>query len=130
MKKYFLFLLCSQLIAHSPLLSQDIFISKGKIEFEKKVNLYRNLEDEQSSEDGGFDWVSEVKKQLPEWNTAYFNLYFDGDKTLYQPGRESTQAQKVPTWYQGPAEDNVVYCDLNADKSISQKTVYESIFLI
>jgi GLPGLI family protein len=130
MKKYFLFLVCSQLIAYSHLFSQDIFISKGKIEFEKRVNIYRNLEDVQSSEDGGFDWISELRKQLPEWNTTYFNLYFDGDKTLYQPGRESTQAQKVPTWYDGPAEDNVVYCDLNADKSISQKTVFESTFLI
>jgi GLPGLI family protein len=130
MKKYFVLLLCSLLAAYSSLPAQDIFISKGKIEFEKRVNIYRNLEDEQSNDDGGFDWISEVKKQVPEWDITYFNLFFDGDKTLYQPGRESTQAQKVPSWYQGPAEDNVVYCDLNADKTISQKTVYETTFLI
>jgi hypothetical protein len=43
MKKYIILLLCSQLMAHSSLLSQDIFISKGKIEFEKRVNIYKNL---------------------------------------------------------------------------------------
>jgi hypothetical protein len=51
---------------------------------------------------------------MPEFNVAYFNMYFDGDKTLYKPGREVTTAQKIPDWFKGPASDNVVYCDLNA----------------
>ena len=67
---------------------------------------------------------------MPECNITYFNLYFDGDKTLYKPGRESTQTQKVPEWFTGPASDNVVYCDLQADKTTAQKTVFETTFLL
>jgi GLPGLI family protein len=131
MKKYIFFLFCSQLMAHSPLLSQDIFISKGKIEFEKRVNIYKNLDDQKDNDqEGGFDWIDQMKKQIPEFDVTYFNLYFDGDKTLYKPGREATQSQKIPDWFKGPASDNVVYCDMQADKSTTQKTVYENTFLI
>jgi GLPGLI family protein len=49
---------------------------------------------------------------------------------LYKPGREVVTAQKIPDWFKGPATDNVVFCDLQADKSTTQKTVYESTFLI
>jgi len=132
MKKYIILLLCSQLIAHSSLLSQDIFISKGKIEFEKRVNIYKNIDDQRDNDDQGgeSDWLSQLKKQMPEFNVTFFDMYFDGDKTLYKPGREVTTAQKIPDWFKGPASDNVVYCDLNADKSTTQKTVYETTFLI
>lgn len=130
MKKYIIFFVCSQFTV-CLLFSQDIFISKGKIEFEKKVNIYKNLDDQKSDDDeGSFDWISQLKKQVPEYAITYFNLYFDGDKTLYKPGRESTQTQKIPEWFEGPAQDNVVFCDLQSDKSTTQKTVYETTFLI
>jgi hypothetical protein len=61
-------------------LPQDIFISKGKIEFEKRVNIYKNLDDQRDNDDeGGFDWIGQMKKQMPEFNVTYFNLYFDGE---------------------------------------------------
>ena len=64
MKKYIILILCSQLMTHSPLLSQDVFISKGKIEFEKRVNIYKNLDDQRDNDDeGGFDWIGQMKKQ-------------------------------------------------------------------
>jgi len=117
---------------HYSLFAQDIFIAKGKIEFEKRVNLYKNLDDQRegSDEDGGFDWYGQMKKQMPEFDVTYFNLYFDEVKTLYKPGREVQTAQKIPDWFKGPANDNIVYCDLQAYKSIAQKSVYESTFLI
>src|SRR4030095_13445490 len=111
MKKYIIPLLCSQLTAHSSLLSQNIFISKGKIEFEKRVNIYKNIDDQRDNDDQGgeSDWINQIKKQMPEFNVTYFNLFFEGDKTLYKPGREITTAQKIPDWFKGPASDNVVY---------------------
>ena len=121
----------SLFITHYSLIAQDIFISKGKIEFEKRVNIYKNLDDQRDNNDeGGFDWIGQMKKQIPEFNVTYFNMYFDGDKTLYKPGREVTTTQKIPDWFKGPASDNVVYCDLNAGRSTTQKTVYETTFLI
>lgn len=117
---------------HYSLSAQDIFISKGQIEFEKRVNIHKNMDDqrENSDENGGFDWWGQMKKQTPEFDVTYFNLYFDNDKTTYRPGREVQTTQKIPDWFRGPATDNIVYCDLNANRSVAQKSVYETTFLI
>lgn len=135
MRKYFILLIYPLLAVHSSLFSQDVFISKGRIEFEKRVNIHKNLDDQFSSDNDqdGMSWILQIKKQVPEFNVSYFNLYFDSDKTLYKPGREapaSASAQKMPDWLKGPANENVVYCDLAADKTVAQKGVYEATFLI
>jgi len=131
MKKISIF--CFSLFTiHYSLFAQDIFISKGKIEFERRVNLYKNLEDQEESDEGngGYDFIGQMKKQMPEFDVSYFNLYFNEIKTVYKPGREVEASQKIPFWIKGPAVDNIVYCDLQADKSVAQKTVYETTFLI
>jgi GLPGLI family protein len=105
--------------------SQAQFIVKGKIEFEKKTNLHKQLEFEENE-----TWRSMIKKSMPAVKTSYFDLYFDGNKTIYTPGREVVNAQKVPDWFDGPANDNIVYTDLNQQTFNSQKTVFEDIFNI
>ena len=129
MKKYFIFLF-SLFTFHFSVFSQDIFISKGKIEFEKKVNVHNALDDISKGNTDGFDFISAVKKQVPEWNTTYFNLFFDDDKTIYKPGREIDQGPKGPDWFRDPAQSNIVFCNLQTQQSISQKSVFESTFLI
>lgn len=111
-----------------PLYAQQQFIEKGKIEFEKKTNLHKILEAD--DEDGNNSFIAAIKKQIPEVKTTYFNLYFDNNKTLYEPGREFDSGKKVPEWMDGPAEDNIVYNDLTAQKTTSQKTVFESVYNI
>ncbi len=113
-----------------PLLSrsQD-FIPQGKIEFEKKVNVYKNMDDDQEG-NGDDTWRQMIKKMSPEYRTTYFDLYFNGMETLYKPGREVIETQKSPDWMLGPARDNTVYQNLQTQKSVSQKNVFESTFLI
>jgi GLPGLI family protein len=116
-----------------PLHAQDIFLSNGKIEFEKKVNTINSLKDIYKRDDngGGNDFFSAMLKQVPEWNTTYFNLYFDNNKTIYEPGREvTTNGPKGPGWFQDPAQDNVVYSNLETNERVSQKSVYEKKFLL
>src|SRR4051794_40485206 len=105
--------------------SQSSFILQGKIEFEKKTNLYRQLEFEQDE-----SWRNMIKKMMPASKTAYFDLYFHNNKTIYTPGREVVAAQKVPEWLEGPATDNVVFTDLEQQMNSSQKTVFEDVFNI
>jgi GLPGLI family protein len=99
-----------------------VFLSQGRIEFEKKINLYAQLDDE---DDQG--WKDLMKKSMPQFKTTYFNLMFSGNKTLYKPGRENTDNNRI--WEQ-PAEDNVVFTDLDKAQSTTQKNVYEQAFLI
>lgn len=99
-----------------------IFLSQGRIEYEKRINLYAQLEDE---EDQG--WKDLMKKTMPQFKTTYFDLTFNGNKTLYQAGRENTDNNRM---WQQPAEDNTIYTDLTTHMSTSRKNVYEQAFLI
>jgi len=118
-----LFLLC--LVSNA----QDIFVSKGKIEFERKLSFHRSLE-AMGDDDNDKTWMEMIKKSSPAIITNYFDLYFDGDKTLYKPGREAPSGQKAPEWALGPSIDNVVFTDLDKDQNVSLKNVYENTFLI
>ncbi|MCY7421557.1 MAG: GLPGLI family protein [Chitinophagaceae bacterium] len=119
------FLIFVLVLTCSRLLAQPQFISSGKIEFERKVNIHKQLDAEEDD-----TWRNMLKKTTPPVKSSYFDLYFDDQKTMYKPGREIVVAQKVPDWLEGPATDNIVYTDINNKISSSQKTVFESVFNI
>jgi len=104
--------------------AQEQFIVKGKIEFEKKVNIHKQLDN--IEEDAG--WRDMVKKTTPPVKTTYFDLYFNGNKTIFMPGREVVSAQKGSEWVEGPAADNIVFTNLDQQSVVSQKTVYDNVF--
>lgn len=99
-----------------------VFLSEGKIEFEKKMNLYSQMDEENS-------WDELRKKVQPKFKTSYFDLVFKNKKTLYMPGKENPENNKI-MWDQPIAEDNVVYSELDSSRSISQKKIFEDLFLI
>lgn len=105
--------------------AQEQFIVKGKIEFEKRVNLHKQIENEEDEE-----WRNMLKQMMPETKVTYFDLYFNDQSTIYQPGREVVTEKKVPDWMEGPANDNIVFTDLTRQSFTAQKTVFEDIFNI
>jgi len=117
MKRIFLIsiiLLCVQM-----LFAQATFISKGKIEFERSVNVWANFK-------GSF--ADQLKKAIPQYQKSYFNYEFDNNKSIYGPGRESDS--KATSFFGAPATDNEIYSDYTTDKSIAHKNVFEKSFLI
>jgi GLPGLI family protein len=122
------FLIATLLTATISLSAQQVFIEKGKIEFERSINVHKQLEDELDGRNASY--FDAMKKQVPQFKSTYFNLYFDHDKTLYEPGREVELARKVPDWMSGPAEDNIVYSDLGTRTFSSQKNVFENTYNI
>jgi GLPGLI family protein len=101
-----------------------IFLTHGKIEFEYKLNIYAQMQD--YDEDGWKDWV---KKNMPQFKTSYFNLAFDNNKTLYQPGKDNPENNKI--WFGNDvADENVIYSDFEKQQAVSQKKVFEKIFLV
>ncbi|HKG68321.1 MAG TPA: GLPGLI family protein [Segetibacter sp.] len=123
MKKYFIFVVLS-FITLIPAFAQEQFIVKGKIEFEKKVNLHKQLDNIQEND----EWRNMIKNITPPVKTSYFDLYFNSNKSIYMPGREVVTTQRVPEWFDGPAADNIVFTDLDQQRVISQKTVFDNIF--
>lgn len=100
--------------------ANTIFLAEGKIEFERKVNLYAQLDEDNA-------WTDLNKKSMPQFKTSYFDLLFNHNKTLYRPGRENTDNNKL---WEEPAETNTIYSDLENEKGISQKKVFEQVFLV
>ena len=97
------------------------FVSKGKIEYERKTNQHALL-DENSS------WDQAAKKNLPKFVTYYFDLDFDNDKLLYKAGRDADVRQNK---YWGVFDgDNVIATNLNSNTAVTQKSVYGDTYLI
>src|ERR1035437_4149753 len=94
-----------------------IFLSEGKIEYEKKFNVWAQLESMHQDE----AWMELTKKRMPKFKTTYFDLVFSGSKTLYKPGKENPENNSLWSY---PAEDNIVYSELDNEKYIGQKKMY------
>ncbi len=98
------------------------FISKGKIEFERKINMHK-----QFGEDNEF--TAELKKSVPQFDITYFNLFFTPTESVYKPGKESAES-KPNFWGPGPAQENVVYNNFTTQQFTGQKQVFETQYLI
>jgi GLPGLI family protein len=105
------------------LLAQEIFISEGRIEYERRINLHR-----QPEEDEGSDWFKDIIKTMPNFHSSAFTLQFRGTETMYKPAGEMTPI-KFP-WLMGPAKENIVYTNLEKNEQRSFKSVFEENFLI
>jgi GLPGLI family protein len=125
MKRLRIILICLALLSYQYAKNQNaIFLTHGKIEFEYKINIYAQMQD--FNDDG---WKDFVKKNMPQFKTTYFNLAFDNNKTLYQPGKDNPENNKI--WFgQDVADENIIYSDFDKQQAISQKKVFEKIFLV
>jgi GLPGLI family protein len=118
---FFLFVLSMHFYANA---QNPVFITQGKIEFEYKINIHAQFEG-----DNDDAWKDYVKKNMPQFKSTYFNLSFDNNKTLYKPGKDNPENNKL--WFgENVADENVIYTDLEKQQATSQKKVFEKLFLI
>jgi GLPGLI family protein len=96
------------------------FISSGKIEFERKIKLSALYETNDPT-------LDILKKSGQQFKKTFFTLTFDKLKTVYKPGKENPENYKFQKM---PAEDNVVYTELDKKIMVSQKQVFDNVFLI
>jgi GLPGLI family protein len=118
------------ILALSLLLSCTAFgqyTATGKIEYERKVNLHRQIED--MMDDDNRTWLEKMKPNLPKFNVTYFDLSFTLDNSLYKPGREPENPVKM-MWGNTPASENIVYTDFKTSQVAASKKVFEEKFLV
>lgn len=103
------------------------YTAQGRIEYERKVNLHRQIDD--MMDDENRSWLEKMKPNFPKFNTNYFDLYFTTTGTLYKPGREPENPVKL-MWGNPPAAENIVYTDFKTNKVTAEKLVFEQKFLV
>ncbi|WP_051416668.1 GLPGLI family protein [Asinibacterium sp. OR53] len=101
--------------------AQTQFIQSGKIEFEKKLNLQKEIEI-------AYPWFENMKDKFPKFVTSYSNLSFRDGKTLYEKGKDSDT--KVPFWFDDKNTEDVIYSDLEHGTFVKKQTVFDSKFLL
>ena len=97
------------------------FISKGKIEFERKTNQHAFMDENDA-------WDVMMKKNLPKFITYYFDLSFENGRTVYKPGREPEVRQN--RFYGLMEPDNIIATNLDSNSTLMQKGVYGDTYLI
>jgi GLPGLI family protein len=112
------------LILPLTIMAQQKFIYEGRIEFERKINLHRQVDDEEQAA----DWFKDMIKTQPAFHTTTFSLQFNDEKTIYKLVGESPKVQMW--WLLGPAKENNIFTDLIHNTRQSFKTVYDQSLLI
>lgn len=103
------------------------YTAQGKIEYERKVNLHRQIDD--MMEDNNKSWMEKIKLQVPKFNVTYFDYYFNLNSSLYKPGRASENPVKG-MFSNTPAAENTVYSDFRKGQVAAAKQVFEEKFLV
>lgn len=115
-------------MAFSVQAQQAMFLQQGRIEYEKRVNIQARMKELWDGEEDS--WSASIRKDMPQYKVTYFNYSFAGNTSLYQPGRDNSSENKTAIWGDSPAEENVVYSRLDSMQSVSQKKVFEQLFLV
>jgi GLPGLI family protein len=105
-------LLCSEARAQ--------FTFSGKIEFERKTNLYKLWE--------GNSWMDNWKDKFPQFSSNYYDLAFNASGSRYVAGREGN-APKIE-WGLPPGVDNDIMRDFSTGTVTAMKSIYGERFLI
>lgn len=104
--------------------AQDYFFPKIRVEFEKTVSvraLYKALQ-------GNSTWFQQWQDRYPVSTVAPYIFVGDTNHSIYQPLKEPDYDPR--SFYRPVADRNIVYTDFRKKKTISQKTVFEEIFLM
>jgi len=102
------------------------YTTYGKIEYERKVNVYAQMEEM----DDDNEWFKSIKSQIPKFNSTYFDLSFDTGRSMYKPGREVEVTGPMKMFGGGPATENIVFTEFAAKRVTALKTIYEQKFLV
>ncbi|MEI6265699.1 MAG: GLPGLI family protein [Sphingobacteriia bacterium] len=121
MKTVYIFLLSILVISVK---AQTNFIQFGRVEYEKKVNQHKPLEDDPDNV-----WNKERMKVIPKFVTDIYELRFNNTKSVYKLAKENPD-NKYMMWGGKPSETDGVVTDLQTQTISSQKDIFENTYLI
>ena len=109
------------------------FPTEGVIEYNKTVNMYALIKKNIETYNDSFyqQAFDAYKKGQPQFKVLKSTLTFSGQKMLFKP-TESKEAPSGGFFNNEPSakQNNTIYTDLATGSSITQKNVYEELFLV
>ena len=117
--------LCLTIFISSYIAAHAQFTTAGKIEYERKVNIYAQMAEMENN-----DWFEKLKSQIPKFSSSYFDMIFDTARSIYKPGKEVEGNNMFKMFGGGPAMENVVFTDFTGQKVTAGKKIYEQKFLV
>lgn len=109
------------IVCSGTLRAQQIFITQGKIEYERKTNQYSFMD-----ESDIFD--EERKKNFSKFVTYYFDLTFKNGNTLFKQGRDP-EIKQNKFWSVFPSE-NTVSINLDSSTAIIQRNIFNDVYTV
>jgi GLPGLI family protein len=116
-----IFIITISTIFSQSLLSQQRFISHGKIEYERKTNQHA------FANESNF-WDNMAKENSSKFVTYYYDLVFNEHTSLFKQGRDP-DVKQFKMWGVFDSE-NIILTKLDSNKSLTQRDVYGEVFLI
>lgn len=109
--------------------SEPPLLFKGKITYERKQNVHKQLDEFMKGNDGGNSWIEQVKKNSPKYKTDYFELIFNQEQSLYKPAKDGITESKMMMGNM-PADRNIVYKHQTKSSYVAEKLIFEKPHLI
>jgi GLPGLI family protein len=109
------------------------FTTSGTIEFEKRVNMYGVIKNiiNKDNESWYAPAFESYKKTNPQFKVLKSTLTFSKDKALYSPIADD--AAPSNSWFSDmplAQQINTIYTDLNTNLTVSNKKVFDDLFLV
>ncbi len=105
--------------------AQQIMLN-GKVTYERKYNILRDLEEQNKDEEDNV-WFEQMKKSLPKYKIDLFELTFSKKQAVYNTLQEDENP--MLRWYKNITEvsQKTVF---ESDSSWANRTVYDKSYLI
>lgn len=104
--------------------SQTQFITKGRIEYERKLNQFKPFEENESDN----EWMKELMKTMPRLVTDVYELRFNETKSIYKLAKENTDNKYM--WGTKPSETDNVVNDITGNTVTAQREIFENTYVI
>ena len=105
--------------------AQTQFITKGRIEYEKRLNQHKGIEEQAENN----TWMQMMLKMYPKIINDVYELRFDENKSVYKLAKENTD-NKYLMWGTKPTETDGVVQNLQTKMVSTQREVFENTYII
>jgi GLPGLI family protein len=100
--------------------AQALFISEGKIIFEKKIDLRKEW--------GNQPKYKNIMDKIPRYHTSQHVLYFSEGKTLYEKGDDISEIN--PNYTDSRSDEDIIYSDLQKGLFVKKQAVFEETMIV